>query len=210
VIYNDDAYGKSGLDGVQRALASPAGQGVTLAAQATVARNTSDVQGALGTVLAQKPDAIVVISAYQTVAALVKGAQAQGYGGQFYNVSFVGTKALADELGTAGGGAVISQVMPYPRSASSPLVREYQKLLKADGITDFNYGSMEGYVAARVFVEGLKRAGRDLTREKFIGALESMGSYDLGGFTINYSPASHIGSKFVEMTIINSSGQVIR
>jgi len=62
----------------------------------------------------------------------------------------------------------------------------------------------------RVFVEGLKRAGRDLTREKFIGALESMGSYDLGGFTINYSPASHIGSKFVEMTIINSSGQVIR
>jgi ABC-type branched-subunit amino acid transport system substrate-binding protein len=210
VIYNDDAYGKSGLDGVQRALASPAGQGVTLASQATVARNTSDVQGALGTVLAQKPDAIVVISAYQTVAALVKGAQAQGYGGQFYNVSFVGTKALADELGTAGGGAVISQVMPYPRSASSPLVREYQKLLKADGITDFNYGSMEGYVAARVFVEGLKRAGRDLTREKFIGALESMGSYDLGGFTINYSPASHIGSKFVEMTIINSSGQVIR
>jgi ABC-type branched-subunit amino acid transport system substrate-binding protein len=210
VIYNDDAYGKSGLDGVQRALASPAGQGVTLAAQATVARNTSDVQGALGTVLAQKPDAIVVISAYQTVAALVKGAQAQGYGGQFYNVSFVGTKALADELGTAGGGAVISQVMPYPRSASSPLVREYQKLLKADGITDFNYGSMEGYVAARVFVEGLKRAGRDLTREKFSGALESMGSYDLGGFTINYSPASHIGSKFVEMTIINSSGQVIR
>jgi ABC-type branched-subunit amino acid transport system substrate-binding protein len=59
-------------------------------------------------------------------------------------------------------------------------------------------------------VEGLKRARRDLTREKFIGALESMGSYDLGGFTINYSPASHIGSKFVEMTIINSSGQVIR
>ncbi|SFP66731.1 ABC transporter substrate-binding protein [Ralstonia sp. NFACC01] len=210
VVYNDDAYGKAGLDGVQRALKLPANQGVLLAAQASVVRNTTDVKGAVGTVLAQKPDAIVVISAYQTVAALVKGAQEQGYAGQFYNVSFVGTKALANTLGKAGGGVIISQVMPYPYSGASPLVRDYQKLLKSDGITDFDYGSIEGYVAARVFVEGLKRAGRDLTREKFIGALESMGNYDVGGFNVNFSPSSHVGSKFVEMTIINSNGQVIR
>jgi len=210
VVYNDDAYGKAGLDGVQRALKLPANQGVLLTAQASVVRNTTDVKGAVGTVLAQKPDAIVVISAYQTVAALVKGAQEQGYAGQFYNVSFVGTKALANTLGKAGGGVIISQVMPYPYSGASPLVRDYQKLLKSDGITDFDYGSIEGYVAARVFVEGLKRAGRDLTREKFIGALESMGNYDVGGFNVNFSPSSHVGSKFVEMTIINSNGQVIR
>jgi branched-chain amino acid transport system substrate-binding protein len=210
VVYNDDAYGKAGIEGVQRALKLPAGQGVALVAQATVARNTTDVKAAISTVLAQKPDAIVAISAYQTVAALVKGAQEQGYAGQFYNVSFVGTKALADTLGKAGGGVVISQVMPYPYSGASPVVRDYQKLLKAEGITDFDYGSIEGYVAARVFVEGLKRAGRDLTREKFIGALESMGNYDVGGFNVNFSPSNHVGSKFVEMTIINSSGQVIR
>lgn len=210
VLYNDDAYGKAGLDGVQRALKLPANQGVTLVAQASVVRNTTDVKGAISTVLAQKPDAVVVISAYQTVAALVKGAQDQGYAGQFYNVSFVGTKALANALGKAGGGVIISQVMPYPYSGASPVVRDYQKLLKSDGITDFDYGSIEGYVAARVFVEGLKRAGRDLTREKFIGALESMGNYDVGGFNVNFSPANHVGSKFVEMTIINSNGQVIR
>ncbi|WP_343548455.1 ABC transporter substrate-binding protein [Ralstonia sp.] len=210
VIYNDDAYGKAGLDGVEHALKLPANQGVSLAAKASVVRNTTDVKGAIGTVLAQKPDAIVVISAYQTVAALVKGAQEQGYAGQFYNVSFVGTKALANTLGKAGGGVIISQVMPYPYSGASPLVRDYQKLLKSDGITDFDYGSIEGYVAARVFVEGLKRAGRDLTREKFIGALESMGNYDVGGFNVNFSPSNHVGSKFVEMTIINSNGQVIR
>ena len=210
VVYNDDAYGKAGLDGVQRALKLPAGQGVSLVAQASMVRNTTDVKGAIGTVLAQKPDAIVVISAYQTVAALVKDAQDQGFGGQFYNVSFVGTKALANALGKAGGGVIISQVMPYPYSGASPLVRDYQKLLKSDGITDFDYGSMEGYIAARVFVEGLKRAGRDLTREKLITALESMGNYDLGGFNVNFSPTNHVGSKFVEMTIINSHGQVIR
>lgn len=210
MLYNDDAYGKAGLDGVQRALKLRANQGVSLAAQASVVRNTTDVKDAIGTVLAQKPDAIVIISAYQTVAALVKGAQEQGYAGQFYNVSFVGTKALANTLGKAGGGVIISQVMPYPYSGASPLVRDYQKLLKSDGITDFDYGSIEGYIAARVFVEGLKRAGRDLTREKLITALESMGNYDLGGFNVNFSPSNHVGSKFVEMTIISSSGQVIR
>jgi len=210
VIYNEDAYGKAGLDGVQRALGTAAGQGVTLVAQASVPRNTADVKSAVGTVLAQKPEAIVVISAYQTVAALVKDAQAQGYAGQFYNVSFVGTKALANTLGKAGGGVIISQVMPYPYSGASPLVRDYQKLLKSDGISDFDYGSIEGYIAARVFVEGLKRAGRDLTREKLITAFESMGNYDLGGFNVNFSPSNHVGSKFVEMTIINSNGQVIR
>lgn len=210
VIYNEDAYGKAGLDGVQRALGTAAGQGVTLAAQASVPRNTADVKSAVGTVLAQKPEAIVVISAYQTVAALVKSAQEQGYAGQFYNVSFVGTKALANTLGKAGGGVIISQVMPYPYSGASPLVRDYQKLLKADGISDFDYGSIEGYIAARVFVEGLKRAGHDLTREKLITALESMGNYDVGGFNVNFSPSNHVGSKFVEMTIINSNGQVIR
>lgn len=210
VVYNDDAYGKAGLEGIQRALKLPSSQGVSLVAQASVVRNTTDVKGAIGTVLAQKPDAIVVISAYQTVAALVKNAQEQGFGGQFYNVSFVGTKALANALGKAGGGVIISQVMPYPNSGASPLVRDYQKLLKSEGITDFDYGSIEGYVAARVFVEGLKRAGRDLTRDKLITALESMGNYDLGGFNVNFSPSNHVGSKFVEMTIINSNGQVIR
>ncbi|WP_024972059.1 ABC transporter substrate-binding protein [Ralstonia pickettii] len=210
VIYNDDAYGKAGLDGVQRALKLPANKGVSLVAQASVVRNTTDVKSAITTVLEQKPDVVVVISAYQTVAALVKGAQEQGYAGQFYNVSFVGTKALANALGKAGGGVIISQVMPYPYSGASPVVRDYQKLLKSDGITDFDYGSIEGYVAARVFVEGLKRAGRDLTREKFVGALETMGNYDVGGFNVNFSPSNHVGSKFVEMTIINSNGQVIR
>ncbi|MCC5262955.1 ABC transporter substrate-binding protein, partial [Staphylococcus aureus] len=88
----DDAYGKAGLDGVQRALKLPANKGVSLVAQASVVRNTTDVKSAITTVLEQKPDVVVVISAYQTVAALVKGAQEQGYAGQFYNVSFVGTK----------------------------------------------------------------------------------------------------------------------
>ncbi|MBB6590245.1 ABC transporter substrate-binding protein [Ralstonia solanacearum] len=210
VIYNDDSYGAAGLAGVKRALAMPENKAVALVAEATVPRNSTDVKGALSKLLPSKADSVVVISTYQTTAALVKNAQSQGFSGQFYNVSFVGTKELAEALGSAGGGVVVSQVMPFPHSMSSPLVREYEKLLKADGITAADYGSMEGYVAARIFVEGLKRAGRDLTREKLITALESMGSTDIGGFAVSYSPTNHVASKFVEMTVINSHGQVIR
>ncbi|AEG67946.1 ABC transporter substrate-binding protein [Ralstonia solanacearum] len=210
VIYNDDSYGAAGLAGVKRALAMPENKAVALVAEATVPRNSTDVKGALSKLLPSKADSVVVISTYQTTAALVKNAQSQGFTGQFYNVSFVGTKELAEALGSAGGGVVVSQVMPFPHTMSSPLVREYEKLLKADGITAFDYGSMEGYVAARIFVEGLKRAGRDLTREKLITALESMGSTDIGGFAVSYSPTNHVASKFVEMTVINSHGQVIR
>ncbi|TYZ52432.1 ABC transporter permease [Ralstonia solanacearum] len=210
VIYNDDSYGAAGLAGVKRALAMPENKAVALVAEATVPRNSTDVKGALSKLLASKADSVVVVSTYQTTAALVKNAQSQGFTGQFYNVSFVGTKELAEALGSAGGGVVVSQVMPFPHTMSSPLVREYEKLLKADGITTFDYGSMEGYVAARIFVEGLKRAGRDLTREKLITALESMGSTDIGGFAVSYPPTNHVASKFVEMTVINSHGQVIR
>ncbi|MCL9851751.1 ABC transporter substrate-binding protein [Ralstonia solanacearum P673] len=210
VIYNDDSYGAAGLAGVKRALAMPENKAVALVAEATVPRNSTDVKGALSKLLPSKADSVVVISTYQTTAALVKNAQSQGFTGQFYNVSFVGTKELAEALGSAGGGVVVSQVMPFPHTMSSPLVREYEKLLKADGITAFDYGSMEGYVAARIFVEGLKRAGRDLTREKLITALESMGSTDIGGFAVSYSPTNHVASKFVEMAVINSHGQVIR
>ncbi|CCF98217.1 putative ABC-type branched-chain amino acid transporter, periplasmic binding component [Ralstonia solanacearum K60] len=210
VIYNDDSYGAAGLAGVKRALAMPENKVVALVAEASVPRNSTDVQGALSKLLPSKADSVVVISTYQTTAALVKNAQSQGFTGQFYNVSFVGTKELAEALGSAGGGVVVSQVMPFPHSMSSPLVRDYEKLLKADGINTFDYGSMEGYVAARIFVEGLKRAGRDLTREKLITALESMGATDIGGFAVSYSPANHVASKFVEMTVINSHGQVIR
>ncbi|MDB0573173.1 ABC transporter substrate-binding protein [Ralstonia solanacearum] len=210
VIHNDDAFGRAGLEGVHRALAFPANQGLVLAAQAGVGRYTTDVRAALATVLAQKPDVIVVVCGYQTVTALVHEAKAQGYVGQLYNLSLVGSNVQTKELGAGGNGVVISQVMPYPRKAATPIVREYQKLLKSNGITEFDYGSLEGYVAARAFVEGLRRAGRDLTRDKFIRALEAMNHYDMDGFMLNFTPSNHLGSSFVDMTIVNAKGQVIR
>ncbi|MFJ5380121.1 ABC transporter substrate-binding protein [Cupriavidus sp. CER94] len=212
VVYNDDGYGKAGLAGIEHAIkALPGDSGVKLVAQSSVVRNTVEIGDAMQEAMKAKPDAVVLISAYRTAGAFVKEALRRSYSGQFYNVSFVGTQALAREVGPQGSGVIISQVMPHPGNATLPVVREYLRLLQAAGKqNDFDYASIEGFIAAKAFVEGLRRAGKDLTRERFVMALESMRNVDLGGFIVQFGPDNHVGSKFVEMTIINSRGVVIR
>ncbi|MGO4332912.1 ABC transporter substrate-binding protein [Cupriavidus sp. 2TAF22] len=211
VVYNDDAFGKAGVDGLERALKASPDSGVQIVAREGVVRNTTEIGDAMQGSMRAKPDAVVMISAYKTAGAFVKEALRRGYNGQFYNVSFVGTQALAKEVGPKGSGVIISQVMPHPGNATLPVVREYLRLLQAAGKpNEFDYASIEGFIAAKAMVEGLRRAGKDLTREKLMAALETMKSFDLGGFVVNFGPDSHVGSKFVEMTIINSRGQVIR
>ena len=207
VFYQDDAYGKTGLDGVERALAR---RKLKIVGTGTVARNSVDVAKSVGALLAVQPDAIVQISAYKASAAFIKQARAKGFGGQFFNVSFVGSQALADELGDAGAGTVISQVVPFPYSGGIPVVREYQQVMGESGHKDFDFSSMEGFLIAKVFVEGLKRAGRNPTRDGLIAGLESIRDWDLGGFTIKYGPRDHVGSTYIDVTTIGRGGKFIR
>jgi len=207
VFYQNDSYGKAGLEGVTRALAR---RNLKPAAAATVERNSVEVGPALETLMKAAPEAIVQISAYKSCAALIKQARAKLYGGQFFNVSFVGSKALADELGDSGTGVAISQVVPFPYAPNSAVVREYLKHMAEAGTKDPDFTSLEGYLAARVMVEGLRRAGRSPTREALVRGLESMRNVDMGGFTIKFSPESHEGSFFTELTIIGLGGRFVR
>jgi len=208
VFYQNDSYGKAGLEGVTRALAK---RKLKPAASVTVERNSVDVAAPLAEILKTAPEAVIQISAYKSCAALIKQARAKAYGGQFFNVSFVGSKALAEELGDAGAGVTISQVVPFPYTPSSAVVREYQQRMTETGHKDFDFSSMEGFLAAKVFTEGLRRAGgKTLTRESFMAALESMRDHNLGGFTVNYTPQSHEGSRFTDLTIIGRGGKFMR
>ncbi|MDP2442586.1 MAG: ABC transporter substrate-binding protein [Polaromonas sp.] len=206
VFYQNDAYGKAGLDGVTLALN---GLGLKTVAQATVERNSVDVAKAVQTLVAAAPDAVVQISAYKSCAAFIRAARKAGYGGTFYNVSFVGTQALADELGKDGAGVVVSQVMPSPYNAARPIAREFADAVKAAGKdAQVNFSSMEGYVAAKLFVEGLKRASGKLSRESLIAGLEGIGSQSLGGFSVSFSPTDHVASSFVELSMLTGDGRV--
>jgi ABC-type branched-subunit amino acid transport system substrate-binding protein len=206
VFYQNDAYGKAGLEGVERALAK---RQLKPAATATVERNTVDVQKALDVLVGARPEAIVQISAYKASAAFIKQARAKGFGGQFFNVSFVGSKALADELGDAAVGVVITQVVPFPYATSIPIVREYQQAMAGAGQKEVDFSSMEGFLTAKVFVEGLKRSGRNPTRDGLIAGLESIRDWDLGGFAIGYGSQDHIGSNYVDVTTIARDSRFI-
>jgi branched-chain amino acid transport system substrate-binding protein len=209
VFHQNDSYGKAGLDGVLRALKplglEPAGLG-------TVERNTVDVDAAVKTILAAKPDSIVQISAYKSCAAFIRAARKAGFAGAFYNVSFVGTKALADELGADARGVVVSQVMPYPYSPASLVSGEYLAAGKAVVGDKFepNYSSIEGFVAAKAMCEALKRAGASPTQDGLITGFESLHELNLGGFYVDFSPTKHAGSRFVDLTILSGDGRVKR
>jgi branched-chain amino acid transport system substrate-binding protein len=207
VFYQDDAYGQAGLKGVEIAMTKRA---LKISALGKVERNTVKVQEAVNTIDAAKPDAVVMISAYTSIAEFVREMRKAGSVAQFHNVSFVGSKALSDALKEEGYGVAISQVVPFPWSPAVPVVKEYQKVLKQAGNTDYNFSSLEGFIVGKVMVEALKRAGKDLTREKLVAALESMSNVDLGGFVVDFSPTNHSGSRFVDLTMIGRQGKFLR
>jgi branched-chain amino acid transport system substrate-binding protein len=207
VFYQNDAYGKAGLEGVTRALKplklEPTGLG-------TVERNTVAIDEAVKSIMEKKPDAIVQIGAYKACAAFIRAARKAGFGGTFYNVSFVGTAPLAKELGADARGVVVAQVMPYPYAPLSPISGEYLAAGKAalGDKFDPNYTSMEGYVAAKTVVEGLRRSGGTSSSEGLVGGLESLHEFNLGGFFVDFNAQKHTGSKYIDLTILTADGRV--
>jgi len=208
VFYQNDAYGKAGLEGVTRALKA---QDLAPVALGTVERNTVNVAQAVKDIAAKMPDAVVQIGAYKSCAAFIREARKAGYGGTFFNVSFVGTQALADELGKEARGIVVSQVMPFPFSTTTAISREYlEAVRKSGGEAQPNYSSMEGYLAAKVLTEGLKRAARNPSREQLISALETIHNGNFGGFSVEFGPKDHVASRFVDLSMLTEDGKVRR
>ncbi len=201
VFYQNDGYGQAGLAGVERALKS---RNMEIAAKATVERNSVDVARAVDTIAKANVTAVIQISAYKSCAAFIQSMRRANQFPAFWNVSFVGSKALSTELGDDGRGVQISQVVPFPWSIEYAVVREYQQ--RIGGEANYSFTSLEGYIAAKVLVEGLKKAGKDLNRESLRAALEKLGTIDLGGFSVTYQPGKHQGSTLVDLTIISKNG----
>ena len=207
VFYQADNYGEAGRKGTEIALTK---RGMVIHSSGTVERNTVKVEEAVKAIHGSEPDAIVMVSAYTSCAEFIRQMKKAGSGATFYNVSFVGSKALADALGNDGSGVAISQVVPFPWGTAVPVVKEYQNLAKKSGFADYNFSAMEGFLTAKVMVEALWRAGKNPTREGLVDALEKMQDVDLGGFYVSYSPKNHAGSKFVDLTIIGRNGKFLR
>ena len=206
VFYQNDGFGKSGLDGVTNALKRA---NLAPVAVGTVERNSLDVAKAVETISKSSPQAVIMVTLYKPTAAFVKSMKQLGQFPMFLTLSPVGGEVLAQELGNDARGIGISQVVPYPWNDTIGVVREYQKLLGKQK-DKFSYYGLEGFITARLVTEGIRKLGKDVTREKLVTALEGMQNFDLGGFKVSYGPNNHLGSRFVELTVVGSGGKVIK
>ena len=204
ILYQDDSYGLAGLNGTERALGR---RGMALVAEGTYVRNTAAVKRALLKIRDARPQAVIIIGAYRPAAEFIKWAGKIGLRSVFVNLSFVGSNALLEELGPHGEGVIVTQVVPFPRDVSIPVVADYQEAIRAyDPRALPGFVSLEGYLAGRLVIEVLRGLSDEPegtpTREGFLGALKEMSPLDLGGFVVGYGPGDNQGSDAVFLTVI--------
>lgn len=207
VVYQDDAFGKAGMKSAQGAFER---QGVKPVIEAPIDMNKLEALGPIVNRVAQtQPDAIIMVTAGKASTAFIREYLKTGERPQFFGVSLLSAKALLADLGADAHGIVVAQVVPSPLRTSYGISKEFLAVAKKSDSKDITYNSLEGYLTAKVFVEALRRAGKDLSREKLIAALETLSNYDLGGFVIDYSNGRRAGTSFVDLSIISKTGQFL-
>ncbi|RDK10901.1 ABC transporter substrate-binding protein [Cupriavidus lacunae] len=206
IFYANDGFGRDVLEGYSTALQA---RGVQPAATVNYARPMGDITQGVATMNKANPQAVLVIGSGSEAARIIRELRRAGSEAQFVTLSNNAADSFIRELGEDARGLIITQVVPGTNSSQMTLASEYRNLARQQGVEPSNAG-MEGFMSAKVLVEGLRRAGPDLTRERLVTALEGMRDYDLGGILISYSAARHTGSSFVEMSIVSSTGKLIR
>jgi branched-chain amino acid transport system substrate-binding protein len=199
VFYQDDGFGLAVLSGTEKALKK---RNMQVAAKGTFQRNTLAIKGGMAAMLEAKPDAVVMVGTYAPLAAFVKEARAAGLKSQLATVSFVGTDNLVAEVGKAGDGVLISQVVPFPADDDIAVTRECREAVKAHSGEALGFVNFEGCITAKVMVAALERAGKDPSREGLVGALQGMQGVDLGGMRVGFAADNHQASNNVFMTQI--------
>ena len=211
VLYQDDSFGRSGLDGVRAALAR---RGLDTVAEGSYPRNTTAVKRALLAIRRGAPQAVVIVGAYEPSAEFTRWARVLGLDALFVNVSFVGSNALASALGPAPAGTApdtyISQVVP-PLGSALPLIEEYRAAMAAAHGPGRGLGfvSLEGYLAGRLAAAILANTPEPPTRAGFLAASKWRPVPDIGGFALRFGPFDNQGSDAVFLTVIDPHGEVV-
>lgn len=200
VLWMNNGMGKDGMAGIEKAMKKRALQPY---ATASIQPDGADADKAVAALHARGPEVIIMITAGTPTVSFIKAYNKVRPGMRFYTLSVMGTQSALRALGPDGVGVVVTSVVPFPWSNSNPLAREYQDTMRKAGFDNLSFLGFESYINAKVLVEGLKRAGKDLTRARFVAALEGMKSVNLGGFVVGFGKDSHQGSRFVELTIVS-------
>ena len=205
IVYQDDSYGQAGFNGIEMAMRS---EDRELVATGTYPRNTLAIKTALLDIRSAKPQAIVIIGAYAPTAELIRWGKKIGLDVVYITISFVGSQALAEALGDEGIGVYVTQVVPTYAQSEMPAAGDFIGALDRfvpDATPSFV--SFEGYLAGRMTVEVLQKVGPNLSRERFMDKVKSMGFQDLGGFELRFGLEDNQGSDEVFLTMIGPDGR---
>lgn len=204
IMYQDDSFGRAGYQGALEALQRRNMQPVSIG---LYPRNTTAVKTGLLDLMQGDPEGVIVVGAYQPVAALIAWARHIGMDSVFITLSFVGSNALAQELGPTGEGVFVTQVVPFPNDVSQPLVASYQRALtEYDPEAEPGFVSLEGYLAGRLVIAGLERCGRVVDRTCFLDATLRREDVDIDGFALTFGAGDNQGSDQVFVTVIGGDG----
>ena len=208
VFYQDDSFGRAGYNG---AIAALDRRGLKPVSVGLYPRNTTAVKTALLNLVEGEPQGVIMVGAYEPIAEFVLWAREWGLeDSEFITLSFVGSNALANKLGSEGEGVFVTQVVPFPWDASIPVVRSYLEALAAfDSEAAPGFVSLEGYLAGRLAIEGLERCGRDVDRVCFMNVILDGGELEIDGFPLGFAGISgdNQGSDTVFLTVIGGDGQ---
>jgi branched-chain amino acid transport system substrate-binding protein len=209
ILYQDDGFGKDGHAAFERAIKE---RNLAPLISAKYDRKDFNVDDAVQAIVRAKPEAILMACVQKACVEFVKQVKRHGLTPQLMTLSNVNTDDFIKALGIEGRGLGVTQVVPNPWRSAVPLVKEFQKVRnesRVGGAVPVSYSSFEGFVAAKLLVEGLRRTGASPTRSKFIAAMEGMREYDLGGMIVRFSVNDHIGSDFVDLTVIGRDGKYL-
>ncbi|MES2785884.1 MAG: ABC transporter substrate-binding protein [Pseudomonadota bacterium] len=206
VVYADDSFGADGLEGAQKGFKKA---GIQAVATIKADRAKPDFGAIIPVLLAKESQAVVWIASGGAVAEGVKALRAAKSAARIVTLSNNASSGFIKSLGDVATGVIVTQVFPSERSAEFGFVKEAAALAKAKG-TELSPAMLEGFAAAKILVEGLRKAGPKPTRAKLITALESIRKFDLGGMEVSYSPEDHSGLDFADLSIIGQDGRFRR
>lgn len=204
IFYQDDSFGRSGLAGLRQAVER---RGMNLVEEVYYQRNTEAVKIALLDLRRAHAEAVIIVGAYKPAATMIRWARRLNFNPYFINISFIGSTALARELGPDGTGVYVTQVVPLPQDTHLQIVAQYQQALhEVSPDSEPSFVSLEGYLAGRLAAEGLRLTDGNINRDSFLKALKQAGTIDFGGFKLSYGVDDNQGSDQVYLTRIDDRG----
>ncbi|WP_168735197.1 ABC transporter substrate-binding protein [Pseudothauera rhizosphaerae] len=199
VVHHADPFGQAGLDAAEKALAR---HKLRPAVVSSIASGGADAGESARRVVAANPAALILVTAGNSSAAFMRALQTTEARPMLYGLSVISAQQLIRELGEDAHGLVIAQVVPSPFRIDHAVVRDYRRAAEQAG-QSYSYTALEGYLAAKTFAEALRRAGRELNRDRLIDALQDLGNWDAGGLRLQFSPRRHVALDFVDLSIIS-------